>query len=265
MTRVCVYEGFDDLRSSDMRFLQEAARLGEVHALLWSDDVVRAKTGKSPKLPQEERLYLVESLRYVKSVSLTNNVLPPSTGFDLWLVDQKHDGPDRIAEAESQGLSYFTLPSTMLVGFPMPQAQMAATPRTPKVVVTGCFDWFHSGHVRFFEEVSGLGMLHVVVGSDKNLRLLKGDGHPMFPQEERRYLVASVRHVAHAYISTGEGWLDAEPEFGIIQPDTYAVNEDGDKPEKREFCERNGIQYVVLRRTPRAGLPARTSTNLRGF
>ncbi len=96
-------------------------------------------------------------------------------------------------------------------------------------------------------------------------RLLKGVGHPMFPQEERRYLVASVRHVARAYISTGEGWLDAEPEFGIIQPDIYAVNEDGDKPEKREFCERNGIQYVVLRRTPRAGLPARKSTNLRGF
>jgi cytidyltransferase-like protein len=264
MTRVLVHESFDDLRSSDMRFLQEATRLGEVHVLLWSDDVVRRETGKPPKLPQEERLYLLESLRYVKSVSLTDSALFSSADFDLWVADQKHDRPERRAEARSQGLSYRVLPSAELAGFPMPQARGAA-PRTPKVVVTGCFDWFHSGHVRFFEEVSALGALHVVVGSDRNLRLLKGGGHPMFPQEERRYLVASVRFVAQAYISTGDGWLDAEPEFGIIKPDIYAVNEDGDKPEKRGYCEANGIKYAVLHRTPRAGLPARTSTNLRGF
>ncbi len=40
-----------------------------------------------------------------------------------------------------------------------------------KVVVTGCYDWFHSGHVRFFEEVSGYGDLYVVAGSDENVRL----------------------------------------------------------------------------------------------
>ena len=45
----------------------------------------------------------------------------------------------------------------------------------------------------------------------------------------------------------------------------YAVNEDGDKPEKREFCEAHGMQYVVLKRTPKEGLPRRQSTDLRGF
>ena len=30
--------------------------------------------------------------------------------------------------------------------------------------MTGCYDWFHSGHVRFFEEVSELGDLYVVAG-----------------------------------------------------------------------------------------------------
>jgi cytidyltransferase-like protein len=264
MMRVLVHESFDDLRSSDIRFLQEAARFGEVHVILWSDEAVRRNTGRSPEFPQEERLYLVQSLRYVKSVVLTDGVVPPPAGFDVWLVAQKNDRPDRRAYAESQGLSYRVLPSSELAGFPLPRAVKAAV-RAPKVVVTGCFDWFHSGHVRFFEEVSGLGTLHVVVGSDRNLRLLKGDGHPMFPQDERRYQVASVRHVAQAHISTGEGWLDAEPEFRIIKPDIYAVNEDGDKPEKREFCDRNGIRYVVLRRTPRTGLVARKSTDLRGF
>jgi hypothetical protein len=61
------------------------------------------------------------------------------------------------------------------------------------------------------------------------------------------------------------GWMDAEPEFVKIKPDIYAVNEDGDKPEKLAFCQKHGIEYKVLKRTPKAGLPRRQSTSLRGF
>jgi glycerol-3-phosphate cytidylyltransferase-like family protein len=119
--------------------------------------------------------------------------------------------------------------------------------------------------VRFFEEVSALGELYVAVGHDANVRLLKGRGHPRFSQDERRYLVQAVRHVKLSLISTGDGWLDAEPEIAALRPDMYAVNEDGDKPEKREYCVRQGIEYVVLKRTPKQGLPRRQSTDLRGF
>jgi len=131
--------------------------------------------------------------------------------------------------------------------------------------VTGCYDWFHSGHVRFFEEVSQLGDLYVVVGHDDNIRLLKGEGHPLLTQDERRYMVGAVRYVKQALISTGHGWMDAEPEFDKIKPDMYAVNEDGDVPEKREFCQKHSLQYVVLKRTPKEGLTKRSSTSLRGF
>ena len=134
-----------------------------------------------------------------------------------------------------------------------------------KVLVTGCYDWFHSGHVRFFEEVSELGDLYVVVGHDANLRALKGEGHPMFPQEERRYMAGSIRYVRQALVSTGHGWLDAEPELKRLKPDMYAVNEDGDKPEKGKYCRENGIEYVVLKRLPKEGLPRRESTVMRGF
>jgi glycerol-3-phosphate cytidylyltransferase-like family protein len=118
--------------------------------------------------------------------------------------------------------------------------------------------------VRFFEEAAAYGELTIVVGHDANIRLLKGDGHPRFPQEERRYMVAAMRSVARALISTGSGWMDAEPELRMLAPRWYVVNEDGDKPEKRDFCRDNGIRYVVLKRTPRPGLPPRTSTDLRG-
>ena len=77
-------------------------------------------------------------------------------------------------------------------------------------------------------------------------------------------MAGSVRFVAGSFVSTGSGWMDAEPEIRALRPEIYAVNEDGDKPEKRDFCRDNGIRYVVLRRVPRPGLPARTSTDLRG-
>jgi hypothetical protein len=43
------------------------------------------------------------------------------------------------------------------------------------------------------------------------------------------------------------------------------VNEDGDQPEKRAFCRARGIEYVVLERKPKDGLPGRQSTDLRGY
>jgi glycerol-3-phosphate cytidylyltransferase-like family protein len=107
--------------------------------------------------------------------------------------------------------------------------------------------------------------LDVVVGSDDNVRLLKGEGHPLFPQEERRYMVQSIRFVTQALISTGSGWMDAEPEIERTRPDIYIVNEDGDNPEKREICKQHGLEFVVLKRGPKPGLPRRQSTDLRGF
>ena len=82
------------------------------------------------------------------------------------------------------------------------------------------------------------GDLYVVVGHDANIRLLKGEGHPLLLEDERRYVVGSIKYVKQALISTGEGWLDADPEIQRFKPDIYAVNEDGDKGGKREYCER---------------------------
>ena len=78
-------------------------------------------------------------------------------------------------------------------------------------------------------------------------------------------MVQSVRFVCQALITSGSGWMDAEPEIARIRPDIYVVNEDGDVPEKRSFCDAHGIRYVVLKRLPRQGLQMRYSTDLRGF
>ena len=71
--------------------------------------------------------------------------------------------------------------------------------------------------------------------------------------------------VKQSLISSGNGWLDADLEIRKLKPDIYAVNEDGDKGNKREYCQNLGIEYLVLQRVPAPGLPKRSSTDLRGF
>jgi cytidyltransferase-like protein len=275
MKQVAVTGSFDDLRSPSVRFFEEAARLGQVNVLLWSDETCQAQTGRLPKFPQAERAYLVQAVRYVSNVTIVEEAatrsvhrLPQESGFrpDVWVVNEADDDVRKKAYCQAHGLEYQVIGAEHLKGFPAVPLQVHNGILPPrKVVVTGCYDWFHSGHVRFFEEVSGLGDLYVVVGSDPNVRLLKGEGHPLFPQEERRYMVQSICYVCQALVSSGQGWMDAEPEIALIRPDMYAVNEDGDKPEKRQFCLEHGLEYVILRRTPKEGLPRRQSTDLRGF
>jgi cytidyltransferase-like protein len=268
---VVVTGAFEDLRSRHFRFLEEAARFGEVTVVVWPDAAMQGLTGQQPKFALAERLYLLNAIRYVhRAVPLEGAAdagAPPALqGFqaDVWIDEPSPWNPARLAAARQRGLEYRVLPAERLQGFALPPPQPAA-PGRKKVVVTGCYDWFHSGHVRFFEEVSGYGDLYVIVGHDANIRLLKGRGHPLLPQEERRYLAGSIRYVTQALISSGHGWVDAEPEIQRLKPDIYAVNEDGDKGGKREYCAQRGIQYLVLKRLPAPGLPGRTSTDLRGF
>ena len=271
--QVAVTGPFDDLRSPALRFLQEAARLGEVTVLLWPDDTARELDGRPPKFPLEERAYFLRALRYVKQVlpvqgAVAANALPRAPGFHpgLWALEEARAGPAQREFCAQQRLPWRVLGGEELRGFPPaanPPAPAGGTRR--KVIVTGTFDWLHSGHVRFFEEASGFGDLYVAVGHDANIRLLKGAAHPLFPQEERRYMVQSIRFVREALISTGQGWLDAAPEIERLKPDIYAVNEDGDQGGKREYCRQHGIEYLVLQRRPAPGLPRRSSTDLRGF
>jgi cytidyltransferase-like protein len=273
MTRVFVSDSFDDLRSRQVRFLEEAARLGPVWVLLWSDAVTQSVDGKRPKFSQAEREYFLNAIRYVEQVILVDELVSPDllplSLFDTgatWAVPSDTDHQAKSVFCQANGLEYKIIPDNLLEQFPgQPVSEAKPSNGQKKVVVTGCYDWLHTGHVRFFEEAAQLGELYVVIGSDENVRLLKGEGHPLFGEVERRYMVQAVRYVTETWVSTGTGWMDAEPEITRIRPDCYVVNEDGDRPEKRSFCQARGLEYVVLKRLPKEGLPRRESTQLRGF
>ncbi len=269
--RVVVSASLDKLRSADVRFLQEASRAGSVHLRLPSDAAVEAATGSPPAFPLAERRFLAASLRPVESVAVVRR--PPAAaladlavGIGALVVAPSDDEPGLRDRCRARGIGYRVIDPDGLAGFPPFDDETSAAPSgAGRVVVSGCFDWLHSGHIRFFLDAAAFGELHVVVGSDRNVRLLKGRGHPLQGQAERRYMVQAVRCVRRCHISSGDGWLDAEPEIAAIEPAVYVVNEDGDQPEKRDFCRAHGIEYVVLERRPHRDLPRRTSTELRGF
>ena len=268
-SKVVVSGGFDDLRSRDLRFLQEAAHLGSVTVLLWPDPVLRNITGRPPRFPLPEREYFLKAVRYVSELVTADhaadfNALPHDLPVDVWADYEPTALPARRTSAAQRRITYRVFSAEELKGFPEPPP-IPSAPGRKKVLATGCYDWFHSGHVRFAEEASAYGDLYICLGNDANVRLLKGDGHPLLSQEERRYVVGSIRFVKQALITTGSGWLDAEPEIQRLKPDIYVVNEDGDKGGKREYCQRLGIEYLVLKRTPAPGLSPRSSTDLRGF
>ena len=131
-----------------------------------------------------------------------------------------------------------------------------------KVFVSGCYDLLHSGHVEFFQQASQFGDLYVGIGSDATYLEYK-HRKPMFPQEERLFMVKNIKAVKEAYINEGSGVIDFIPTLDIVKPDIFVVNAEGGSPAKRQLCEERGIEYIELERTPHAGLEARSSSSLK--
>lgn len=131
-----------------------------------------------------------------------------------------------------------------------------------KVFVSGCYDLLHSGHVEFFRQAAQYGDLYVGIGSD---RTIEGYKHhkTVYSEQERLFMVRSIRYVKDAFINEGSGILDFVPTLDIVRPDVFVVNEDGGSPEKEQLCRERGIEYIVLRRDPHEGLTARSSTDLK--
>lgn len=131
-----------------------------------------------------------------------------------------------------------------------------------RVFVSGCYDMLHSGHVAFFKEASQYGDVYVGLGSDKTVADLKGR-HTINSEQERLYMVKSIKYVTKAFVNSGSGIIDFENELKELQPDYFVVNEDGYSPTKKELCYSMGIELKVLERIPDAGLPARSTTSIR--
>jgi len=131
-----------------------------------------------------------------------------------------------------------------------------------KVFVSGCYDLLHSGHVEFFRQAASYGDLYVGIGSDKTILHYKNH-KTVYSEQERLFMVKSIRYVKDAFINQGSGLLDFIPTLDIVKPDILVVNSDGGSDAKRRLCEDRGMEYIILSREPHEGLLARSSTGLK--
>ncbi len=130
-----------------------------------------------------------------------------------------------------------------------------------KVFVSGCFDLLHSGHIAFFQTAAKYGKLYVSIGSDKTIMELKHRA-PVYNEDERLYILKELKSIEEAFIAKGSGKLDFLEEIKEINPDIFIVNPDGNIGVKRDLCESLDIEYKILQRIPRPGLPPRSSTKI---
>ena len=137
------------------------------------------------------------------------------------------------------------------------------TDRKKKVMVSGCYDLLHAGHIAFLNKSAAFGELHVCIGSDENVRRLKGRS-AYFSQDERLFMIKNIDCVAEARIATGSGMLDFEPELAAVRPDIFVVNRDGHTPQKEALCRRYGVEYKVLKRIPAENCLPHSSTDIKG-
>ncbi len=131
-----------------------------------------------------------------------------------------------------------------------------------KVLVSGCFDMLHSGHVAFLQDAAAFGELYVCIGSDQTVYDLKGRW-PVTDQTERKYMLDSLSCVHEVRVNNGSGYLDFLENWDEIRPNIFVVNEDGFSPEKEALCLDREVELVVLKREPHGILKARSTTTLR--
>lgn len=64
------------------------------------------------------------------------------------------------------------------------------------VLVGGCFDILHVGHIRFLQKARILGdKLIVLLESDKHIKQLKGEDRPISSQKDRAEILTSLEDV----------------------------------------------------------------------
>lgn len=113
-------------------------------------------------------------------------------------------------------------------------------------LANGCFDVLHVGHVRYLKAAKDLGgKLIVAVNSDDSVHMLKGQGRPYMPENERAEILASLADVDAVVVFPEP---DVRPLIREIHPDIQAKGTDYTQetvPERDVILELGGRVEIV--------------------
>lgn len=121
------------------------------------------------------------------------------------------------------------------------------------VLVGGCFDLIHIGHIYFLEEAKKLGdKLVVLLESDEKIKILKGEHRPIHTQEQRKKMLLAIRYVDEVIsiplLKADQEYIDV---IRTIHPSFIAFTE-GDPiiTKKIKQTELIGAKAVIIPRIP---------------
>lgn len=117
------------------------------------------------------------------------------------------------------------------------------------VLVGGCFDLLHYGHIKFLETAKSHGdFLIIALESDENVRRMKGDARPIHNQSQRKVMLESLRSVDEVLPLPP---MESDDEYAQlvakIKPNILAVTE-GDPilEKKKQHAASVGAELVVI-------------------
>ncbi len=88
----------------------------------------------------------------------------------------------------------------------------------------GAFDLLHVGHLRYLQAASELAeVLVVAVNSDASVRVLKGEGRPWIPEDERIELLCALACVDYVVLFDEP---DVRRVISLLKPDVHVKGTD---------------------------------------
>lgn len=136
---------------------------------------------------------------------------------------------------------------------------MTSISRTVKtVLVGGCFDVLHYGHIDFLTKASRCGdRLVVALESDTNVRQKKGPTRPIHSQQQRKFMLEALKPV-HSVICLPEMKTDSDYENLVfsLHPAVIAVTEhDPFLSKKRAQAQKINAEVIII---PKVYTPSTT-------
>jgi len=123
--KVFVSGCFDLLHSGHVAFLKTAASFGDVYVGVGRDETVALLKGVTPSNTESERLFMVQSVRYVTGASLNSGhgLLDFAADMerlrpDIFVVNQDGHSPEKAALCARLGIEYRVLPRRPEPGLP---------------------------------------------------------------------------------------------------------------------------------------------------
>lgn len=110
------------------------------------------------------------------------------------------------------------------------------------VLVNGCFDFLHIGHVRHLKAARKLGEV-LIVSLTKDRSVNKGPGRPVFGEKDRAEMLEPYCDEIVLVDDALEALQKVDPDIFVKGPDYVGKIE----PEHADYCKARGIKIVFTK------------------